>query len=151
MHRREHINIGADVIEAWCYPLAKRVAYTYSDVRSRHERAFTTPEVCQMLNRSHDHMRHAIMEGKVEPPQFTYTLNANRNMLKYMWHEKDIIKARNYFASVQFGRPRKDGRVNPKPIPTERELRAMIRQERIVYVKNDQGEFVPAWKAPDFS
>jgi hypothetical protein len=151
LHKRLHIDRGADIIEAWCYPLAKRVAYTYSDTRDRYERAFKTPEVCQMLNRGHDHMRHAIMDGKVEPPQFTYTLDNNRHMLSYYWHEKDILKARNYFAGVHYGRPRKDGRVNPYPIPTERELRAMIRQEHIIYVKTDDGEFVPAWKAPDFS
>ena len=151
LHRRLHINRGADIIEAWCYPLAKRVAYTYTDTRDRYEPAFKTPEVCQMLNRGHDHMRHAIMDGNVEPPQNTYTLDSNRHMLKYMWDEKSIMKARDYFASQHYGRPRKDGRITPKPIPTVRELRAMIRQEQVVYVKNEAGEFVPAWKAQDFS
>lgn len=151
LHRREHINIGEDIIEAWCYPLAKRVAYTYSDTRERYERAFTTPEVCTMLNRGHDHMRHAIMYGNVEAPQFTYTMNAKRFKLKHMWHESDIMKARDFFASQHSGRPRKDGKVSPKAIPTRRELRAMIRQEQVLYVKNDKGEFVPTWKAQDFS
>jgi len=151
LHRRLHINRGTDVIEAWCYPLAKRVAYTYTDTRDRYEPAFTTPEVCQMLNRGHYHMRRAIMEGKVEPPQFTYGLDANRNKRKYMWHENDIIKAHDFFSHQHYGRPRKDGRITPRPIPTVRELRAMIRQEQVVYVKNSEGEFVPAWKAQDFS
>ena len=151
LHRREHINRGEDIIEAWCYPLAKRVAYTYSDTVDRYEPAFKTVEVCQMLNRGHDRMRHAIMNGEVEPPQFTYTLTPARAMRGYMWHENDIMKARDYFASLHRGRPRKDGKVNPAPIPTRRELRAMIRQEQILYVKNEEGDFVPAWKAQDFS
>jgi hypothetical protein len=146
LHRREFINRGEDIIEAWCYPLGKRVAYTYSDVRERYEAAFTTPEVCKMLNRGHDHMRHAIMEGKIEPPQFTYTLDNKRFKLKYMWHESDIMKARDFYSSQHPGRSRV-----PKPIPTRRELRAMLRQEQVLYVKNDNGEFVPTWKAPDFS
>ena len=150
LHRRLHINIGEDIIEAWCYPLAKRVAYTYSDTRSRYAKAYTTKEVCAMLNRSHDRMRHAIMDGYVEPPQFVYTLTPARHMTKYLWDDEHIMKARDFFASQHPGRRRKDGRITPKPIPTRRELRAMLRQEQTVYVKNEAGEFVPAWKAPEF-
>lgn len=151
LHRRLHINRGDDIIEAWCYPLAKRVAYTYSDTRERYERAFKSVEVATMLNRGHFHMRRAIMRGDIEPPQFTYTLTPARAMRGYMWDEEHIMKARDFFASQHYGRPRKDGRINPRPIPTKRELRAMIRQEQVLFIKNDKGEFVPAWKAQDFS
>lgn len=151
LHRWLHINRSADTIEAWCYPLAKRVAYTYSDVLKQKDPAFTTVETGKMLNRGHLALERAILSGSITRPQFTYGLDENQNMFKYMWHETNILEAHAYFSTVHFGRPRNDGRVNPKPMPNQRELRAMIRGEQVLYVKQADGTFVPTWRAQDFS
>lgn len=150
LHRSLHINRGADKIITWCYPEHRRVAYTYSDVKKRKEPAFTTAEVAEMLMRAPKTIEHAIMYGNIEPPQFTYGLNERKRKYKYMWDEKHILDAHAYLSTLHFGRPRIDGLVNPKPLPSIRELRAMIRQEEPLYVKMDNGEFLPVWRAPDF-
>lgn len=151
LHKSLHINRGADQITTWCYPLHKRVAYTYSDTKKRREYAFTTQEVGKMLNRSRLTLEYAILDGNIEAPQYTYGLNEHKRKFKYMWHESNILDAHAYLSTVHRGRPRKDGMVTPAALPTVRELRAMIRQEQVLYVQNDNGEFVPVWKAPDFS
>lgn len=150
LHKSLHINRGADQITTWCYPLHKRVAYTYSDVKKRKETAFTTVEVCKMLNRSRDRLERAILDGNIEEPQFTYGLNEHKRKFQYLWSEKDILGAHAYFSTVHRGRPRKDGVITPAKLPTARELRAMIRQDEILYIKDEDGEFKPVWKAPDF-
>lgn len=150
LHRRLHINRGADTITTWCYPLHKRVAYTYSDVKRRMEPAYTTKEVGQMLNRGRLTLEHAILNGDIEEPQFTYGLNEHKKKFKYMWHEDNIMEAHAFLSTVHKGRPRKDGLVTPYRLPTARELRAMIRQQEILYVKDDNGEFRPVWQAEDF-
>ena len=151
LHRKLHINRGADKITTWCYPLEKRVAYTYSDVRARKEPAFTTKEVGLMINRSRGTIEMAIIKGHIEAPQFVYGLSEHKKKYKYMWSEKNVLELHAYLSTVHWGRPRKDGVVTPAPMPTARELRAIMRQEQILYIVNDEGEFVPVWKAPDFS
>jgi hypothetical protein len=104
-----------------------------------------------MLNRERQALEWAILDGNIEEPQYTYGLNAEKRKYKYMWSEKNILEAHAFLSTVHRGRPRKDGRVTPAPLPTVRELRAMIRQEELLYVRTESGDFVPVWKAPDFS
>lgn len=150
LHKSLHINRGTDTIITWCYPLSKRVAYTYSDTKKHRETAFETREVAAMLNRGRLALERAIIEGNINAPQYTYGLNEHKRKFKYMWHESNIMEAHAFLSTVHFGRPRKDGLVAPKRLPTARELRAMIRQEQILYVQNEDGEFVPVWKAENF-
>lgn len=150
LHKSLHINRSADTIIAWCYPQGKRVAYTYSDVKKKKEPAFTMTEVGEMLGKTRKTLEWAILDGNIPPPQHTYGLNEHRRKFKYLWSEADIMNAHAYFLTVHRGRPRKDGRITPAQMPTARELRAIIRQEEIFYVKNEDGEFVPTWKAKQF-
>lgn len=151
LHKSLHINRGTDTIITWCYPLHKRIAYTYSDTKIHREFAFSTQEVGQMLNRKRLTLEHAILRGHIEEPQYTYGIDESKNKYQYMWHEDNIMEMHAFLSTVHRGRPRKDGLITPAALPTVRELRAMIRQEHVMYVKNDAGEFVPVWKAPDFN
>ena len=151
LHKKLHINVGADIITAWCYPTAKRVAYSYRDVKANMEPAFTTPQVGKMLNRGRLAIERAWVAGNIEYPQHTYGLDQNRNLHKYMWSPKDVLAAHAYFITVHRGRPRKDGLITPQKLPTERELRALMRNEELLYTINQDGEFVPVWAAPDMS
>lgn len=149
LHKKLHINRGADTITTWCYPQRKRIAYTYTDVKKRMEPAFTTKEVSKMMMRVRKQVQEAISEGKVAPPQFTYGLNEDMKKRAYMWHEDDILRLHAYFTTVHRGRPRADGKITPQKLPTARELRAMIRQREILYVKVGD-RFEPVWDAEDF-
>ena len=102
-----------------------------------------------MLNRAHLALARAIKRGDVPTPQYTYGIDENRNMYKYMLSEDDVLEFHRYFLTVHMGRPRKDGLVTPRAMPNERELRAMMRQQTILYVKTDDG-FVPSWEAEKF-
>lgn len=149
LHKKLHINRAADTITTWCYPLHKRVAYTYSDVRRRKEPAFSLMDVTRLLQRSRVTIERAIINGDIEPPQKTYGLNERKNGYAYYFSEKDVLKAHAFFSTVHRGRPRKDGLITPGPMPTVRELRAMMRDEEILYVK--QGDtFLPTWRAEQF-
>lgn len=151
LHRSLHINRPKDQIITWCYPLHKRVTYTYSEVKKHKQPAFTTREVGKMLNRGRLTLERAILDGKIERPQYSYSLDTNKNMHGYQWSEKNIIEMHAYLCTVHRGRPRRDGRVTPQKMPTLRELRAMIRQEPLLYVRNEDGAFVPVWQAQDFT
>jgi hypothetical protein len=115
------------------------------------EKAFTMTEAAAMLNRHKMTLQRAILAGEVDPPQYTYGLNnPDKKIFQYMYHEKDIMAMHAVLASRHAsGTPRKDGLVTPKTLPTARELRAMIRNNAVYYVKTDTG-FVPTWEAEQF-
>lgn len=150
-HKKLHIDRANDTITTWCYPLHKRVAYSYTDVKRRKKPAFTTEEVAKMLNRSRVRVEYAILDGFIPKPQHSYGLNQAKRKFKYLWSEQDVLNAHAHFASIHRGRPRKDGLITTVGLPTVRELRAMMRQDKVLYVRNEEtGEFVPVWRAPDF-
>lgn len=146
LHKNLHINKGTDVVTCWRYDEGRVVKYNYTDTLKAHRPAFTMKQVGQLINRGRLALELAILDGKIERPQFSYSIDENRNMIQYLWSEEDIFAAHAYFSTVHYGRPRKDGLATPYPIPTLRELRAMIDDEEILYVK-DGDTFVPTWKA----
>lgn len=149
LHKKLHISRATDTIVAWCYPLHKRVAYTYSDVRQRKQNAFSTMQVAGMLHRSRVTIERAIINGDIRAPQKTYGLNERKNGFAYYWCERDVLDAHAFFSTVHRGRPRKDGLITPGFMPSVRELRAVMRDEEILYVR--QGDrFLPTWRAEQF-
>lgn len=149
LHRTLHINRGADEMIAWSYPQGRRVGYVYSDVKRRHGKAFTTAQVSVMLNRTRVRIQQALGAGSLREPAHTYPFSNHSIKYKYMWSEEDIIEAHEFFSHQHQGSPRKDGGITPKPIPTARELRAIIHQRPTLYIETEEG-FVPTWEAEEF-
>lgn len=145
LHKKLEINRGKDRLVAWNFAKHKRAVYNYTDTLRFMDPAFTTKQVCAMLNRGRVSIENAIKDGMIERPQFAYTLDERRRITKYMWHEDNILMALDYFASIPQGRPRKDGRITAASnLPTPREVRAMVRHGG----KPAEGEqFTPTWRA----
>lgn len=146
LHKKLAIHYGKDLIVCWNYPEGCRKKYTYTDTLKRHGLAFTTREVCFMLNRGRLTLERALQSGMIERPQFTYRLDENRNMGQYMWSEKDIFAMHEYLSTVHRGRPRNDGLVIPAELPTPRELRAMVRDKAYVKALMNGEEYRPAFR-----
>lgn len=149
IHKSLHINRGTDVIIAWSYPQHKRIGYTYSDVRRRMEPAFTTVQAGRMVQRKRVTLERAILAGHIERPQYTYGLDEHQRMSAYMWSEANIMELHSYLMTIHRGRPRFDGLITPQRLPSARELRAMVHQNEILYVKQGD-EFVPTFEAENF-
>jgi hypothetical protein len=144
--KKVHIHLPNDVITAWNYPKGSLDKFVYSDVRRNGESAFSTRQVAQMVGRSQKTIKNAINNGDIRKPQRTYGVDAERNGYAYYWSEKDIMGLHDFLKTVHYGRPRKDGLVTPKELPTASELRAMIRQGTVFYVKVGDN-FVRTWRA----
>lgn len=139
-----------DFVECWNYTEHKRQGLVWSDVRKRAERAYTMGEVTKMLCRTRVTLENAILDGRIPAPQRIYSLDLDKKPGKYMFSESDIFGVHDYLLTVHIGRPRKDGQITPGKMPTRGELRAMLRHDTVMYVKNDDGEFVPIWKEVDW-
>lgn len=146
LHKKIQINRAKDTLVAWNYPKGKVERYVYSDVRKNGGQAFYTAEVAKMLGRDPTTLYRALYAGMIREPQQSYGLDEKRNPYAYFWSEKDIMELHEYFSTVHYGRPRMDGLVTPLALPTAAELRAIIRQDTVFYVKEGD-KFVPTWKA----
>ena len=144
--KKIHIHRPNDIVIAWNYPKGKAEQYVYSDVRKNGTQAFSTHQVEKLVGRSKRTIKKILAEGQIPTPQRTYGLDENRNGYAYYWSESDIMGLWDYLKTVHRGRPRKDGRVTPQELPTASELRAMIRQGTVFYVKVGD-DFIPTWRA----
>lgn len=145
--KRLHVDRGADLVTCWeYYPEGKIVAHSWSETRRKMKPAFRNSQVVVLLNRTRISIENAILRGDIRPPAKLYSLEPDRKPGRYMWSEANVMEARDYFSTVHYGRPRKDGRITSKPIPTRAELRAMMEQGTVTYVKTSDGEFIPMFK-----
>lgn len=151
LHKALHANRPADILTAWNYPKGKMMKYSLSLVLKEGGRAFTSGEVMRMLGRSWNTIVRAIDTGAIHPPQKNYTLDEHRRDYAFKWSEDDVMALHSYLKTVHRGRPRKDGKItSQKDLPNAAELRAMMRQNTVLYVKNESGKFVPTWEAQKF-
>ena len=89
-------------------------------------------------------------EGHVKKPQMSYTLDEKRKPVKYFLSEDDVMDVRDFLSTLHRGRPRKDGLVTSKDVPTKQELRAKIKNETILYQQTEDGDYIPVWKQPEW-
>jgi hypothetical protein len=150
LHKKIQIHRGSDTIVAWSYPRGHTVKLVYSEVRQKGEKAFTTRQVADFVNRRPRVVKAALDKGMFTPPQRTYGIDENKNEYAYYWSEKDIMNLHEYLCTVHRGRPRKDGLITPAPLPSAAELRAVLRQGTVFYVRSEDGEFVQTWQAEKF-
>jgi hypothetical protein len=148
LHRKVRINRALDLIYCVKYPEYVMVAYPWRETRKKQRRAYTTTEVCALVNRGKRQLRLHIERGNIKPPH-----RAQRPGGKGWWYffsEEDIMEIREFFAGVHYGRPRKDGMVTSFKVPPREQLRRDLGKTRTVYVKNDEGELVPVWLAEEY-
>lgn len=148
LHKILHISRARDLLTAYDFAEGKTKVYPWSEVQRRRQHAFTITQAGALLDRHRDRIMSYMEEGNVPWPQREYSLETGRPG-RYFFSEDDMMDLRDYVATVHIGRPRKDGKVTNNRIPTREELRAMMQQGRVLYVKEND-EFVPVWKAKEF-
>jgi hypothetical protein len=139
-----------DLLIAWDYPNEKRVAYILSHVQKSKQRAYSIPQAAKFMSRRPETIKRHINSGDIKKPQHSYSFENRSRVLKYFFNEEDIKEIHNFFKTVHRGRPRIDGDVTTSKIPSYAELEAMMRNEKVLYIKNEGGEFVPVWKQPEW-
>jgi hypothetical protein len=150
LHKVLRRSRAEDLIIAWDYQLGKRVAYSLADVNKNKQYAYSIKEVCQLIGKHEDTIKWHLYRGDIRFPQRIYSLNGNKTPGKYFWSQDDIRDMHDFFKTVHRGRPRIDGGITPGDMPSRAELEAMMNKENILYVKNNNGEFIPVWNQPEW-
>jgi|GEM_PF-1010160 len=150
LHKVIRRSRAEDLLIAWDYEKGKRVAYSLTDVNKNKQYAYPISEVVKIIGKHEDTIKWHLYRGDLKFPQQSYSLNGNKTPGKYFWSEDDIRHMHDFFKTVHRGRPRKDGMITPGDMPSRAEIEAMMKQENILYVKNNDGEFIPVWKQPEW-
>lgn len=150
LHKVLLVDRARDFVRTWNYPKRKSVGYVYSDLLKNHGKAWPTSQVAKLIDRAREVLEWYILDKNIRVPQRTYTLDGRYAPGKYMWSEEDILALHDYLSSVHIGRPREDGIAINTKLLSKAELRAKMRSDVVLYVKNKDGEFVPVWKEPEW-
>lgn len=140
------VNRSEDIAEAWNFRDAKVEVFLWSDVRKKSGRAYMLEEASGLLGKSRVTLERYILKGDIERPQQAYSLEISRKPGRFYLQDKDVIAIHDFFLTVSLGRPKVGKKPTPKLMPTKVELRAMMQHDTIMYIKTEEGNFVPAWK-----
>jgi hypothetical protein len=137
LHKVIRLSRARDEVVAWCYSDKKRVMYSYLDAEKNMETAYTIKQTGQILGRHKVTIEEYILQGKISIPQKVYPIsNPESSWYKFMLSESDIFKLHEYILEAGY----------TKDLPSKAELRALLKNNIILYTKTDSG-FVPVWKA----
>lgn len=147
LHRIIRKSAAQNIVYAFNYKTNSVAKYTYKDYKSFKKKAYTISEVAKVLRRHVDRVRAAMSSGSVRKP---FLLPYEGRTGVYYFTEEDIYLYREYFASLHRGRPRQDGIVIPKDVPTEAEVDAILGKKPVLYIRTSNGEYVPVWRQEEF-
>lgn len=137
LHKVIRSSRARDEMIAWCYPDKKRVLYSYADTQKNMENAYTIKQVGAIVGRHKVTIEEYILQGKIKEPQRVYPISKpDSTWYKFMFSESDILKLHEYILEAGY----------TKDLPSKAELRALLKNNMILYTKTDSG-FVPVWKA----
>ena len=150
LHKVLRQSRAEDLLTAWNFELDKRVAYVLSEVNRNKQHAYPISKVVKIIGKHEDTIKKHLVDGSLKFPKRCYSLNGNKTPGKYYWSEDDVRDMHDFFKTVHRGRPRNDGMITPGNMPSRAEIEALMRQENILYMKNDDGTFAPVWKQPEW-
>lgn len=139
IHKVLRASRSKDELVAWCYPDRKRVMYSYSQVKKNMETAYSIKQVSAILNRHRVTIQDYIIEGKVSTPSKIYPIGEPDSIKwsKYMFNQKNIFDIHQHILDSG----------HSKEMPSKAELSALLKTNLMLYTKNEEGKFIPVWKA----
>lgn len=153
LYRTVRENRVEDMSTCWNYVENKYEKFVLSDLKQRMKMAYDTADVSKLLNRKPAVLLNHIGKGMINPPIKIHQkgrTTQGKPFGTYKWRDADIFAMHEYMISAGHGRPRKDGTMGPPArLPSRRELRAMMNQQTMFYMKGPNGEMIPVWQARD--
>jgi hypothetical protein len=150
LHKTLETRRSDNMLVAWNYVVHKRVAYVLTDAYHRRQRAYSVAQVAKMVGKHVDTVKRHQRAGNIRKPQAAYSLDETKKITRYLYSENDIREIHDFFRGMHIGRPRHDGTTHPGNLISGPELEALLRNEKVLYTKNADGEYVPVWKQPEW-
>jgi hypothetical protein len=148
LHKVIHINRPKDIVTTYSYPDGDYRQYQWSYIKKNHQKAYGVVDVANMVGRNRRWIQQLMIKGDIKKPQKAYSLT-HPERFTYYFNEEDVLGIQDYFANVHWGHKRKDGLITPGPVPNRNELRAMMNDTGILFMKDKDGNFKPIWRELD--
>lgn len=140
-------NRAQDIVIVWDYNEGKRKAFVWTDIKKRKKKAYSVVQVGELLDRSKNTIKKDIVTGRIKTPMRACEPSSKRTIGTYFFTEQDILDYHDYLSGVTYYGNKKTFHKN---MISKVELRALMADDVMKYVKNKQGEFVPIWKEIDW-
>jgi len=152
LHKVLRINKPANLVDAWSFSEHKSVSILYSDFRQHAGKAITTVAAARLMNVHKMTLFRAWHNGNIHEPEKSYPLiEGSTKPGVHYWGEHNMLELHDYMMTVHRGRPRNDGMVIPyQNLPTRAELIGLMNNTQPVYIKDEDGKFIPLFKPPTF-
>jgi len=139
-------NRASNIIYFYNITDQKEQTMLFSDFKKHRKRAYTTIDAGRILNRSREALKLYWKSGLIKPPLGTLANGERSFKRKSYYSEDDIFEIHKVMQGIHKGRPRKDGRIVNNSMLTEKELRAKMGEELVLYTKTKDGRFIPVWE-----
>ncbi len=149
----KHVRIDRHADYMYCQLVEDKsiVGFPYSYVKKNRQGAFTLRQAAAMLNRTKYTLQKHIFVGNIRKPGMVGKNPDVPLSGRFMLSEDDVLDMYELLCTKSIGRPNKKGLPGtPMALPTKSELRAMMRDELVTYVKNKDGEYVRTWEENDW-
>lgn len=153
LYKKLHIYRAGNLVYAWDYEDHKRVTFLHTDVKNLSNKAYSTPEVAEMLGVHRQTINRVIKSGDIKEPIKPYPLSNpddHWHNAPYVWSKEDILDLHECLVSKNWKGRQSKYFMSNRPLPNRIELIAMLDQGTVLYTKNKDGEFIPVWKAPEW-
>ena len=141
-----HINKASNIVLINNVTENKRQSLLYTDFKKFRKRAYTVANSARLLNRSRLQFSKYIASGLIPPP-IADSIDGERGLqIKAYYSEDHIFEIREIMSTIHHGRPRSDGLVTPRNVPTEQDLRSKMGDAIMLYTKTEDGRFIPTWQ-----
>jgi hypothetical protein len=148
LHRLISVNYARDEAVAWSFPEEKRKLYQWSQVRRNGSRGFTIKQVADMMQRTKMQIYRYMASGQVERPALA--IGPESQWRVRVFTEEEVFKVREVVANQHIGPPRKDGSISNVRVPSREEVYAKMKYNAQLYIKTEDGRFVPLYEAEDW-
>lgn len=148
VYRLTHASWARDEAVAWCFDDERQVFFSWSAIRRHAQRGFTPKQVVKIIQRTKRQLDNYEDLGWIKKP-VKVTLPDSGYQVR-VYSEDDIFAIRDMMAELHRGRPRKDGLIKPMNVPSREEIHAAIKYNAQLFIKTEDGEFVPLFEADQF-
>ena len=141
-----HSNKASNIVEFHNVTKGKTQTMLYSDFKKHRKRAYSVANAARLLNRSRLQFGKYIASGLIPAPIGDSIDGVRGLQIKSYYSEDHIFEIREIMTGIHHGRPRLDGKISPRNVPTEQDLRSKMGDAIMLYTRTSDGRYIPTWQ-----